>query len=232
MANATRNALIWAILVLVLVGAQRATAADVLEIGQRFTYRPFPQPGGAFAILERLQLTPDNRYVLAEAQPDIRVAARNPITGELSGPVDVFPPPPLTMPVRGVSTFALSPDGLNVYGLVFDGIDASGFSTEFSIVVLDFDPSNGSLATKQVLNLADFVVGPGLIQEPDDVSVSDDGLNVYVLAGGNAQLLAFSRAVDGQLSFLESVFDTGGQLGLFLPDKHSLLEITSMLAAA
>ncbi len=113
-------------------------------------------------------------------------------------------------------SMAISPDGLHLY--------ATTLASKL-VTVVERDPSSGSLTVLQ--NVIDDVAGVDGMGLPTAITVSPDGLDVYVVgdglrdkrglpvAGAEAAIVRFRRdPSSGQLAFVEAVrFDVAGVTG-------------------
>jgi 6-phosphogluconolactonase (cycloisomerase 2 family) len=153
-------------------------------------------------------VSPDNKYVYVTSEDDntLGVYSRDATTGELTLLQLVVNGQDGVLGLNGAEAVAVSPDGNHVYTV---GIADDAITTFLR------DETTGMLSFQQVLSFnTDGIDG---LYDPVRLTVSADGLSVYVIARGYDTIAAFQRdAATGQLSHVQTLRDNqGGVDGLY-----------------
>jgi 6-phosphogluconolactonase (cycloisomerase 2 family) len=116
-------------------------------------------------------------------------------------------PPCASAPgLNGAFPEALSPDGRQLYVGVNGGTPPGGTAEETAILIYDRDPATGALSRRQVLGCVTPTGSSGAcvadprIGNPDDIAVSPDGDNVYVVNRATGAIAEFQRSANGGLT--------------------------------
>lgn len=170
-----------------------------------------------------IAVSPDgaNVYVGAAFESAITVFARDPLTGALSVVQVVRDDGIVPIHLGGPFSLVVSPDGAHVYVGAFLG-DA--------VVVFARHPTTGALTWVETVE--DGVSVPPFLSGVQGLAISDDGLRLYAMAGGEDTISVFDRApATGLLTLTQTVLpsdpgisDLASPLGLalhpFRPDAY------------
>jgi DNA-binding beta-propeller fold protein YncE len=160
-------------------------------------------------LLAELGMSPDGRNVYGEGAAFTPVAlGRNPTSGALSFLDCVGPQSSCAGYGALVAHLAISPDGLNVYGVTAGSFDNFMTGKGGNLLVFDRDPRTGLLSPAACFgaSLASSACTPSThVGSPAGVAVAADGRSVYVIDGSSwttiGTLTVFARdPVTGALS--------------------------------
>jgi 6-phosphogluconolactonase (cycloisomerase 2 family) len=185
-----------------------------------------------------LQVSPDGKsvYAIGAFGKDLATFSRNPISGVLT-PVQSLVTGQVTAYLQGLTSVAVSPDGINAYAVSPD---------DNALAVFQRSPA-GALALQSVM-LEGQVPPPGQgtqsltgLSLPQSVILSPDGKEVYVLSSADNALTVFSRNTSvatsdpryGQLTQVQTVSSaafttlTGSATLAMTPDGLSIYVLTT-----